>query len=187
MSKLSSIKGRLLLVCNLVKQINSEGPFKTNSAIAKEAIVNLDLIVKELTELIVPKYCENLKYHISKGGGMFPSIPWIAITLENTKPSKDKSIAICFDKSGLGFVVGVLLPTGIDSNYSPVFRGSLPKLNVDGFSDFTKYNNRFINPQEFLMDEFSENEFTKHLLISIELFGNTFVNQPNKKLDVAIN
>lgn len=181
MSKLSSIKDRLLLVCNLVKKINSEGPFKTNSEVAREAINNLDLIVKELTEIIRSNFSENLKYHTSKGGGMFPNIPWIAITLANTRPSKDKSIAICFDKSGLGIVVGVLLPTGIDANYSPVYRGSHPKLSVDGRSDFTKYNDRFINPQEFLMKEFSETEFAKHLLISIELFSNTLVNSSTKK------
>jgi hypothetical protein len=182
MSKLISIKGRLLLICNLVKKINSKGPFKTNSEIARETIHNLDLIVKELTELIRSKYSENLKYHTSKGGGIFPNIPWIAITLENTKPSKDKSIALCFDKSGLGFVVGVLLPTGIDANYSPVYRGSSPKLNVDGYTDFTKYNDRFVNPQEFLMDKFSETEFSEHLLISVELFGKTFVNKLNTKM-----
>jgi len=106
---------------------------------------------------------------------MFPSIPWIAITLENTKPSKDKSIAICFDKNGKGFVVGVLLPTGKDANYQAIYRGSTPKLNVDGYSEFTKYNDRFVNPKEFLMDEFFEAAFSKHIKISVEMFNKTFV------------
>jgi hypothetical protein len=175
MSKTSSIKTKLLIVCNLVNKINSEGPVKTNSVIAKEVINNLGLIVEELADFMGSNYHHKLKYLASKGGGMFPSIPWVAITLENTKPSKDKSIAICFDKNGKGFVAGVLLPTGKDANYPAIYRGKIPKLNVDGQSEFTKYNDRFINPVEFLMADFSEVDFLNHLLNSMKIFENTFI------------
>lgn len=169
MSNSSHINAKMLAVCNLVNEINSGGPVKTNSEIAKKVVGTLKEIVEGLKVLLDSNLPQKLEYHISKGGGMFPTIPWIAITNDKTKPSKGLSTAICFDKHGLGVVTGVLLPTGRDANFPTIYRGKMPELNVDGHSDFTKYNNQFINPKEFFIKEFSEKEFLNQLLKSISL------------------
>lgn len=70
------------------------------------------------------------------------------------KVSNSLSVVICFARDGRGMVVGLMSATALKTDLKTVSRDkTIDFLDVSSFSK-TRYNNKFINPEEFLAGKF---------------------------------
>jgi len=101
---------------------------------------------------------------IAKGNGAYPKVPWIGITIKGRTVSNSLSVSSCFSGSGEGMVSGLMAPSKLTVNKVLVKRTlSENFINVDGPNQNSKYNNRFVNPKEFMVYSFDKNIFLDHI------------------------
>ena len=110
---------------------------------------------------------------VSKGQGNVPKIFWVSILPAGRGPSKAASVSICFGKNGEGIVAGLMVPKvgGLHMLVQKERVKTEILVDVDGDKEGTKYNNCFINPKEWLVDNLDGAEIQTHLLSSIELLA----------------
>jgi 5-methylcytosine-specific restriction protein B len=154
---------------------------KSSDPLALKAIEGLDTIKSWLiSQKIVPN---NFSIKYSKGAGSFPRIPWLTILPNGQKTSSGAYVSLCFDKNGGGAVCGFAESTSNPVGLKTVKRrGSAEwKIDVDGASPETRYNNGYVNPKEFYLNSFNPAELLQHIEISIkmaqEYFGNSLLSQ----------
>lgn len=139
----------------------------------------------------------DLKIEVSKGAANFPNVAHICILPPNQKVSNGIYVAICFDKSGKGAVIGCAEsktnPKGLNIKIRKQ-RKQILEIDVDGGSVNTKYNNVFENPKDFhyqlIKDSELENHITKSLslcLYNLKLIKDSKYLQTNDYLDSTIN
>ncbi|REC59690.1 hypothetical protein DRF65_24345 [Chryseobacterium pennae] len=114
----------------------------------------------------------NLTVKESKGAANFPHITHVCILPPNQKVSNGIYVAICFDKTGKGAVVGCAESKTNPKGLNIKIRKSKslnPKIDVDGGGDTTKYNNVFENPKEFYYRLENDSDLEKHIKRSLIL------------------
>jgi len=114
----------------------------------------------------------DLKIEISRGAANFPNVAHVCILPPNQQVSNGIYVAICFDKSGKGAVIGCTEsktnPKGL--NITIRKQGKLiPHIDVDGGSSNTKYNNVFDNPKDFYYKLTNDVELENHISKSLSL------------------
>jgi hypothetical protein len=155
---------RFTKICSLVNVINSQK--KATFSSDPNGVEMIRLLRALCNDFIkASKLHSDLKIltHISKGRGCLPRIIWLAFTLKG-KPSTSTCAALCFDKMGKGCVMGVMDSVS-NPNYAlkTVTRRNekiTPELDVDG--PHTKYANKFINPKDFLLNDFDSKKIVLH-------------------------
>ncbi len=108
----------------------------------------------------------------SKAKPSMPRVPWVGLTPAGKFVSSSLSVTVCFGRHGDGAVAGVMQPSTVKvSGVQPVNRTTRNSLviDVDGNNPSTKYNDRFINPREFLVSEIDGADLLKHISDSIVL------------------
>jgi hypothetical protein len=114
-----------------------------------------------------------LSISVAKAKPSMPRVPWVAVLPKGKFVGTSLSVAICFGRSGNGAVVGLMQPSssGLMGNAIPVVRSGNKKnvVDVDGNNPGTKYNDRFINPVEFLVSNVAAEPLVKHLDESLTL------------------
>ncbi|MGR5061956.1 HNH endonuclease [Photobacterium sp. DNB22_13_2] len=113
-----------------------------------------------------------LEVEASKGVAVFPFVPHVCILPPNQSVSNGIYVALCFDKLGRGALVGCAESKTNSQGLCVVTRkqrGKELKIDVDGSSSTTKYNNVFANPKEFYFPIDSEEELLRHIERSIDL------------------
>lgn len=160
--------------------IDDEGqPLKFISATqeARHAKTLLNDLKKEIEERIKEQYeTKNLRVEISKGAGNYPLVWHVCILTKEQKVSQGIYVAICFDKFGRGALVGCGESKSNRQGLDTVRRfknGSQLEIDVDGGSSNTKYNDCFLNPKEFFLNEQfvqeDEEALLNHIFESIDL------------------
>ena len=107
----------------------------------------------------------------SKGAGKFPRVPWVAIVPVGSSVAKAPSVAICFGRNGEGAVVGLMEPAIGERSGRTIARTKDGEIRVDvnGSGLTAQYNNKFINPQEFLTEKPQMKKLLSHLHESLVL------------------
>ncbi|MEW7985373.1 MAG: hypothetical protein AB2797_02695 [Candidatus Thiodiazotropha sp.] len=114
---------------------------------------------------------ELLKY-VSKGQSTLPRVLWVAFLPRGHRVSTHASIAVCFGRRGEGVVLGLMEPAEMSLRLAPLIKrteNGTPRVDVDGPNRSTRYNNRFINPKEMLVEEIDEVAFFQHIKYSVYL------------------
>ncbi|WP_415327531.1 HNH endonuclease [Chryseobacterium sp. MMS23-Vi53] len=139
----------------------------------------------------------DLKIEVSKGAANFPNVAHVCLLPPNQKVSNGIYVAICFDKSGKGAVIGCAEsktnPKGLNIQIRK--RGKhIPEIDVDGGSSNTKYNNVFENPKDFYYQIVEDSELENHIekslslcLYNLKLITDSKYLQTNDYLNSTIN
>ena len=127
----------------------------------------LDNNIKSVVEVISDKIplVRDCSVRVGKGNGYLARVPWIYISKLPGPVSSKVGIAICFCKNGNGVILGKMHPMGILNNQEKrSIRKKEPNfIDVDGASNITRYNNRFVNPFEMYKDKFDIDIFISEL------------------------
>jgi len=160
-------------ICKLSLRSSTQGiPTRSSSPLGIKVSNALDEFANLINPLLDPEAA--LARSFSKGQSNLPKVLWIAFLPKGRTVSTHISLAICFGPAGEGAVAGLMAPSTQASKLAPlVNRTSTDRMqvNVDGPKSNTRYNDRFINPREFLMDDFDEESFLAHLYESSKLFS----------------
>lgn len=109
-----------------------------------------------------------LKVTFSRGATTLPRVFWIGIVPDGKSVGNSMSASICFGMRGEGIVGGLMNCAFVPSKLSCTRRAKDEiQVDVDGPKPETRYNNRFYNPREFLVDNLDGHEVIDHLRTSI--------------------
>jgi hypothetical protein len=121
-----------------------------------------------LSSLPLDEY-PKLESSISWGSGKFPRVPWVGFHIMGKKVSNSLSVVICFARDGRGMVVGLMSATALKTDLKTLIRDRRAGfLDVRGSSK-TPYNNKFINPEEFLAGQFDASDIVSHIKKSLDM------------------
>ena len=174
----------------LLLRFNSENahkkPIKTGTMQAQIATQEIATATRHITNALPPSVFEKYEIKFSYGAGCFPKVPWIAIVPKGEKVSNSISTCICFGKFGDGVVIGTMFPHPKQEGVYKTegMRTIIGRIDINGSSSGTKYNNKFVNPKDFLLSKLDEAELLKHILSSIEIMS-TYLSEI--KADQAIH
>ena len=171
--------------------IKTDNPILNN---VKKALNNFKLKLEEKYQNFEGT---NLTVEVSQGAANFPYVPHVCILPPNQKVSDGIYVAICFDKFGKGAVVGCAESKTNPKGLNITIRKSKslsPKIDVDGGSDRTQYNNVFENPKEFYYELKDDDVILSHInkslslcLYNLRLINNSDYLQTNDYLTSSIN
>lgn len=157
---------------NLICEFRQKHPvlkgntIKTNDPILKEVKNALNNLKSDLEKKYSKFEGFDLTIEISSGAANFPNVAHVCILPPNQKVSNGIYVAICFDKSGKGAVVGCAEsktnPKGLNVKIRKN-RSATLNIDVDGGSQKTKYNNVFENPKEFYYKLEEDTELENHI------------------------
>ena len=168
----SSLKNAFTAVCGFCRNYNQhKGALSLKSPEVHEVIGSLNIIRNWAVANFGRFRDESLQVDISRGIGGFPRVPWVCILPPGQKVGRGIYVAICFGREGAGAIVGFGqsvthpqgLPTVIRSKTKPI------SINVDGVCKIAKFNNAFVNPNEFRPEDFDETAFRQHINDSLKL------------------
>lgn len=113
----------------------------------------------------------SLSYENSSGQGRPSYVPWICILPPGQTVSNGVYGAVCFGREGAGAVVGCAQSAAAPREGLDTVKRSLGELriDVDGASPETKYNDAFVNPVEVFAGEFNPAFVKDHLVASLKL------------------
>lgn len=106
----------------------------------------------------------------SDGATNFPKVPWICILPEGQEVNDGVYVSICFDRHGRGAVAGFAESATNPKGLVTVRRtGEDLRIDVNGPSSGTRFNDGFVNPEEFYKDNFDSNKLRDHIAKSLDL------------------
>jgi hypothetical protein len=113
----------------------------------KELLKQLKIRVEEK---FVERGLSGLFVKAGSGAGFVARVPWIFITRRPGPVSTNIGVAICFGREGNGLVLGLMYPVGQGSGQKirPRRKNDSNFIDVDGDTQITRYNSRFIEPVE---------------------------------------
>lgn len=144
---------------------------KTNSPLVENVKNSLSSLRDELEKKFQNYRGFTFRFQESRGATLFPFVTHVSILPEGQEVSSGIYVVICFDKFGRGALVGCAEsksnPKGIGTVTRKV-RGNKLKIDVDGSSSNTHYNNVFANPREFYFPLNSDLELSSHITSSLD-------------------
>jgi hypothetical protein len=160
---------RIRFVMDFCENYNNQSTILTSNPRAIIIQAALQEISDDIAKAIDLK---NFVASHSKGSGSFPRVPWIGISNLGKKVSNSLSVVTCFARDGRGIVCGLMSPVEFSVKARVVIRSTQKEfLNIDGISSITRYNDKFINPVEFMRSGFSTEKYIQHINKSIELMS----------------
>ena len=112
----------------------------------------------------------SLRVKSSDGATNFPKVPWVCILPEGQEVNDGVYVSICFDRLGRGVVAG-FAESATNPKGLPTVRRTREDLRIDvnGPSSGTHFNDGFVNPEEFYKDNFDSNKLRDHIAKSLDL------------------
>lgn len=157
-------------VCRLAGEYNKlAGPLRSSAPGGQRIIRHLSALGTEIG-VGANLLSAGLAMTYSKGQSNLPKILWMGFVPVGSSVSTGLSVTVCFGNAGNGAVAGLMLPSSARSGFpSPVIRtsGAL-RIDVNGAKVESQYNDRFINPREFLLDSFDPVDLLSHMRQSVE-------------------
>lgn len=148
------------------------GPHRPGDYLGMQVKESLSKLGKLTLSNLEVRFPDRIALQVSKGKGYLPRILWFAITPKGRKVSNDMSVVVCFGFKGEGAVGGVMdslsFPRGVAKTVNRTGHGQL-LVDVNGGKQSNNYNNKFVNPVEFLEKGFSAEPFLRHMSQSVEL------------------
>ena len=166
----------------LLLKFNSENVnkklIKIGTMQARLATQEIATAAQHITNMLPPSVFEQYEVKFSYGAGCFPKVPWIAIVPKGKRVSNSISTCICFGKFGDGVVIGAMFPhPKKEGVYKTEDKRTIAgRIDINGNGSSTKYNNKFVNPKDFLSSGLDEAKLLKHILSSIEVM-NTYLSE----------
>ena len=156
-------------LCTFCKDYAASGvAWKRNDPKCTPAHESLQLIAQWFKDKFGSFKGIQFRESISGGATNFPKVPWASLLPPDQETSDGVYIAMCFGREGNGVVAGLGESSSNPRGLQTVKRKPPLKINVNGASNSTHYNDCFANPKDFEFDSFDADEFTKHVMTSIE-------------------
>jgi hypothetical protein len=168
---ISDIPKLLKETCDLVRVLSNRPALRTGTdegARLRELLYSLseDLVSEIERDGVAPK----IFVSVGSGNGYIPRVPWVFFSSEPGRVSSKIGVAVCFGRTGNGIVVGVMPPAGTLTDrctFRRIGKRDDMKINVDGDSSITRYNNRFIGPTEIFLEDFKKLDLAKIVISKI--------------------
>lgn len=113
---------------------------------------------------------QSLRVKFSTGNAAFPKVPWVCLLPEGQEVNDGVYVSICFDRHGRGAVSGFAESASSPKGLSVVKRtGKGLKIDVNGSSVGTHFNDGFVNPEEFFKDSSDAAKLRDHIQKSLDL------------------
>ncbi len=111
-----------------------------------------------------------LRAKSADGATNFPKVPWVCLLPEGQEVNDGVYVSICFDRQGRGAVSG-FAESATNPKGLPVVKRTGPdlKIDVNGPSAGTRFNDGFVNPEEFFKDSFDAAKLRDHIAKSLDL------------------
>lgn len=156
-------------LCTFCKDYAASGvAWKRNDPKCTPAHESLQLIAKWFKYKFGSFKGIQFRESISGGATNFPKVPWVSLLPPGQETSDGVYIAMCFGREGNGVVAGLGESSSKPKGLTTVKRKPPLKINVNGGGPKTHYNDCFANPKDFEATSFDADEFTKHVMSSIE-------------------
>jgi 5-methylcytosine-specific restriction protein B len=112
----------------------------------------------------------SLRVKSSDGATNFPKVPWICILPEGQEVNDGVYVSICFDRHGRGAVAG-FAESATNPKGLPTVRLTSEgmRIDVNGPTSGTRFNDGFVNPDEFYKDSFDSTKLCDHIAKSLDL------------------
>lgn len=158
-------------ICEFCKDYNAAGEaWRKDSSRCLEVRRNL----AKLNDWLLASFSDyggrSLRVKSSDGATNFPKVPWICILPEGQDVNDGVYVSICFDRLGRGVVAG-FAESATNPKGLPTVRRTREDLRIDvnGPSSGTHFNDGFVNPEEFYKDNFDSNKLRDHIAKSLDL------------------
>jgi 5-methylcytosine-specific restriction protein B len=158
-------------ICEFCKDYDDAGEaWRKDSPRCLEVRRNLAKINAWLRASFTSYEGKTLRVKSSDGATNFPKVPWICILPEAQEVNDGVYVSICFDRRGRGAVAG-FAESATNPKGLPVERRTSDaiKIDVNGPSSGTRFNDGFVNPEEFYTDSFDSNKLRDHITKSLDL------------------
>ena len=113
---------------------------------------------------------QSLRVKFSTGNAAFPKVPWVCLLPEGQEVNDGVYVSLCFDRRGRGAVSG-FAESATNPKGLPVVKRTVAgmKIDVNGPSAGTHFNDGFVNPEEFFKEGFDATKLRDHIEKSLEL------------------
>ena len=113
---------------------------------------------------------QNLRVKHAVGATNFPKVPWVCLLPEGQEVNDGVYVSLCFDRSGRGAVSG-FAESATNPKGLPVVKRTVAGMKIDanGSSAGTHFNDGFVNPEEFFKDSFDAAKLRDHIEKSLDL------------------
>lgn len=158
-------------ICSFCEDYNaSTQPWMKNDPKCIEVVHHLTTLSKWLEAEFRDYRGVQMTVSVARGAGNYPRIPWIAICPPAQSVNNGAYFALCFGKEGNGAVAGFAESATAPVGLKTVDRRSKAplRINVDGSSPETKYNNVFENPIEVERNAFKAEVLSDHVRASLD-------------------
>jgi hypothetical protein len=161
-------------VCGLAGQYNRlTGAIRSSSPAGQRIVRELNALSQSVFEALGEADTE-IERSVSRGMSNLPKILWLAFLLPYARVSLGLSVTACFGRRGEGAVLGLMLPSGLDSASGMVaIKRGVTLVNVNGVKKDSQYSDKFVNPREFMLEGFSSADFVSHTRESLILLRNS--------------
>ena len=156
---------------NLCSENNKKIVIKSGSMTANVTVSSLLALARSI-EKSIDLDLSIYSISVSYGAGFFPKVPWIAITRKGKTVSNSASVALCFAKTGEGFVCGAMFHKRKEDGLYQTINRSGKHIILEGGSPKNNYTNKYFNPLDFYDGYTNAHELIAHIKSSIE-FMNT--------------
>jgi hypothetical protein len=165
-----NIKDEIEAVLKFCEQYNKQlTPLITGTGRIRLVCHSLNNIREAILRALPLAKFSKLDSSISWGSGKFPRVPWVGFHISGTKVSNSLSVVICFARDGRGIVAGLMSATALKTNLKTVKRDQYAGFLDVSSSTKTRYNNKFINPEEFFFGKFDLENLISHIDNSLDL------------------
>jgi len=158
-------------ICKFCKEYDQAGEaWQKDSPLCLEVRRNLAKLNDWLRTSFSTYGRESLRVKSSDGATNFPKVPWICILPERQEVNDGVYVSICFDRHGRGAVAGFAESATNPKGLVTVKRtGKDLRIDVNGPSSGTRFNDGFVNPEEFYKDSFDAKKLRDHISNSLDL------------------
>ena len=158
-------------ICGFCRDYDAAGEaWRKDSARCLEVRKDLAKINEWLLSSFSTYRGRSLRVKSSDGATNFPKVPWICLLPEGQEVNDGVYVSICFDRLGRGVVAG-FAESATNPKGLPTVRRTRQDLRIDvnGPSSGTHFNDGFVNPEEIYKDNFDSNKLRDHIAKSLDL------------------
>jgi 5-methylcytosine-specific restriction protein B len=158
-------------ICDFSRAYNEAGEaWRKDSAQCLEVRRNLAKIEQWVISSFAGYRGQLLRAKSADGATNFPKVPWVCLLPEGQEVNDGVYVSICFDRQGRGAVSG-FAESATNPKGLPVVKRTGPhlKIDVNGPSAGTRFNDGFVNPEEFFKDSFDAEKLRDHIAKSLDL------------------
>lgn len=158
-------------ICKFCREYDQAGEaWQKDSPLCLEVRRNLAKLNDWLRASFSTHGGKSLRVKSSDGATNFPKVPWICILPEGQEVNDGVYVSICFDRHGRGAVAGFAESATNPKGLITVRRtGGDLRIDVNGPSSGTRFNDGFVNPVEFYKDSFDAEKLRDHISKSLDL------------------